>query len=158
MNLTALPPQISHGALHPLMKVRSEFRNILLFMGFEEMSTNRYVESCFWNFDALFQPQAHPARDAHDTFFLNKPATAPIPDPFADYFDRVLQTHENGWETGSLGWRTPWKESEAEKNILRTHTTAISSRTLYEIAQQPLLKPRKFFSIDRVFRNESVDA
>lgn len=24
----------------------------------------------FWNFDALFQPQQHPARDAHDTFFL----------------------------------------------------------------------------------------
>ena len=37
---------------------------------FEEMPTNRYVESSFWNFDALFQPQQHPARDAHDTFFL----------------------------------------------------------------------------------------
>lgn len=24
----------------------------------------------FWNFDALFQPQQHPARDSHDTFFL----------------------------------------------------------------------------------------
>jgi phenylalanyl-tRNA synthetase alpha subunit len=39
-------------------------------MGFEEMPTNNYVESSFWNFDALFQPQQHPARDAHDTFFL----------------------------------------------------------------------------------------
>lgn len=37
---------------------------------FEEMPTNKYVESSFWNFDALFQPQQHPARDAHDTFFL----------------------------------------------------------------------------------------
>ena len=26
--------------------------------------------SSFWNFDALFQPQQHPARDSHDTFFL----------------------------------------------------------------------------------------
>jgi hypothetical protein len=26
-------------------------------MGFEEMPTNNYVESSFWNFDALFQPQ-----------------------------------------------------------------------------------------------------
>lgn len=34
------------------------------------MPTNNYVESSFWNFDALFQPQQHPARDAHDTFFL----------------------------------------------------------------------------------------
>lgn len=31
----------------------------------------RYVESSFWNFDALFQPQQHPARDAHDTFFIS---------------------------------------------------------------------------------------
>jgi phenylalanyl-tRNA synthetase alpha chain len=38
---------------------------------FTEMATNNYVESSFWNFDALFQPQQHPARDAHDTFFLS---------------------------------------------------------------------------------------
>ena len=37
---------------------------------FVEMPTNNYIESSFWNFDALFQPQQHPARDAHDTFFL----------------------------------------------------------------------------------------
>jgi phenylalanyl-tRNA synthetase alpha subunit len=41
-------------------------------MGFEEMPTNNYVENSFWNFDALFQPQQHPARDAHDTFFLTR--------------------------------------------------------------------------------------
>lgn len=35
------------------------------------MPTNNYVESSFWNFDALFQPQQHPARDAQDTFFLS---------------------------------------------------------------------------------------
>ena len=34
------------------------------------MPTNTFTESSFWNFDALFQPQQHPARDAHDTFFL----------------------------------------------------------------------------------------
>ncbi|XP_064939047.1 uncharacterized protein LOC135593142 [Musa acuminata AAA Group] len=35
-------------------------------MGFEEMPTNNFVESSFWNFDALFQPQQHPAHDSHD--------------------------------------------------------------------------------------------
>ena len=45
------------------------------------------VESSFWNFDALFQPQQHPARDAHDTFFLTHPATS---DEFPDaYLQRV---------------------------------------------------------------------
>ena len=52
------------------MKVRAMFREIFLEMGFEEMATQQFVESSFWNFDALFQPQQHPARDAHDTFFL----------------------------------------------------------------------------------------
>lgn len=54
------------------VQVRSQFRNIFLQMGFQEMPTNNYVESSFWNFDALFQPQQHPARDAHDTFFVTR--------------------------------------------------------------------------------------
>lgn len=42
-------------------------------MGFQEMPTSKYVESSFWNFDSLFQPQSHPARDMHDTFFVKNP-------------------------------------------------------------------------------------
>ncbi|VDP43515.1 unnamed protein product [Heligmosomoides polygyrus] len=70
-NFDSLGAQPQCGHLHPLMKVRSEFRQIFFSMGFSEMPTNRYVESSFWNFDALFQPQQHPARDAHDTFFVS---------------------------------------------------------------------------------------
>ena len=69
-NFAALGTPYAGGALHPLLKVRTQFRKIFTQMGFEEMPTNAYVESSFWNFDALFQPQQHPARDAHDTFFL----------------------------------------------------------------------------------------
>jgi len=61
---------IESGHLHPLLKVREEFRKIFFEMGFSEMPTNNFVESSFWNFDSLFQPQQHPARDAHDTFFI----------------------------------------------------------------------------------------
>ena len=43
-------------------QVRAEYRQIFLEMGFTEMPTNNFVESSFWNFDALFQPQQHPAR------------------------------------------------------------------------------------------------
>jgi phenylalanyl-tRNA synthetase alpha chain len=74
-NFNALGTQPTSGHLHPLLKVRSAFREIFLEMGFEEMPTNSFVESSFWNFDALFQPQQHPARDAHDTFFLSQPAS-----------------------------------------------------------------------------------
>jgi hypothetical protein len=58
------------------LQVRAEYRQIFLELGFTEMAANNYVESSFWNFDALFQPQQHPARDAHDTFFIADPATS----------------------------------------------------------------------------------
>lgn len=51
-----------------------------------------------------------------------------------------------------------WKIEEAQKNLLRTHTTAVSARMLYKAAQQKEFKPLKLFSIDRVFRNETLDA
>lgn len=146
-----LPP--NGGALHPLLKVRTQYRKIFTQMGFEEMPTNNYVESSFWNFDALFQPQQHPARDAHDTFFTTLPATS---DTFPeDYLARVKAVHEHGGY-GSCGYGYNWKRSEAQKNLLRTHTTAVSSRMLYKLAQEGF-KPAKYFSIDRVFRNEAVD-
>ncbi|KAK3577561.1 hypothetical protein CHS0354_026530 [Potamilus streckersoni] len=150
--LGVMPPS---GHLHPLLKVRSEFRQIFLEMGFSEMATNKFVENSFWNFDTLFQPQQHPARDAHDTFFISDPAMAhqfPM-----DYLETVKHMHEKGGQ-GSQGYRYDWKIEEAKKNILRTHTTANTSRTLYALAQKTPFKPGKFFSIDRVFRNESLDA
>jgi len=147
------------------------FREIFLEMGFEEMRTNKFVESSFWNFDALYQPQQHPARDEHDTFFIKTPAaTHDIP---RDYLERVRATHEEGgrhlaaeYASGSTGWGYEWSEEVTRTQLLRTHTTAVSSRTLYALAQlakeagRPgeVLKPQKYFSIDRVFRNEALDA
>ncbi len=70
-NFDALGVAPASGHLHPLLKVRAEFRKIFIEMGFTEMPTNNFIESSFWNFDVLFQPQQHPARDAHDTFFIS---------------------------------------------------------------------------------------
>ncbi|XP_019749105.1 phenylalanine--tRNA ligase alpha subunit [Hippocampus comes] len=143
------------GHLHPLMKVRTQFRQIFLEMGFTEMPTNNFIESSFWNFDSLFQPQQHPARDQHDTFFLSDPALAlELPQ---DYLERVKRVHSEGG-FGSQGYKCDWKIEEAQKNILRTHTTAVSARMLYKLAQQEKFTPVKYFSIDRVFRNETLDA
>lgn len=147
--------EIDGGHLHLVLKVRTLFKEIFFEMGFEEMPTNQYVESSFWNFDALFQPQQHPARDAHDTFFLSEPETCVrVPE---DYMQRVKHTHEKGGY-GSVGYDYEWSEDETRKNILRTHTTAVSSKMLYKLAQQETFEPKKYFSIDRVFRNETLDA
>jgi phenylalanyl-tRNA synthetase alpha chain len=122
------------------------------------MPTNRFVESSFWNFDSLFQPQSHPSRDMHDTFFLKgslPPLLSPRSDLFVrahknithcllaapaaaltvpeEYLTRVKEMHEKGGH-GSEGYNYDWKREEAFKNILRTHTTAISSRMLYKLA------------------------
>ncbi|MED6204113.1 hypothetical protein PIB30_006181 [Stylosanthes scabra] len=152
-NYSAKGAPLEGGHLHPLLKVRAQLKQIFLCMGFEEMPTNNFVESSFWNFDALFQPQQHPARDSHDTFFLDAPSTTKrLPE---DYVERVKQIHEiGGYE--SRGYAYDWKREEANKNLLRTHTTAVSSRMLYQLAQKPFA-PKKYFSIDRVFRNEAVD-
>lgn len=142
------------GHLHTLLKVRDQFRQIFLEMGFSEMPTNNFVESSFWNFDALFQPQQHPARDAHDTFFISEPKlSTEFP---CDYLERVRQVHSEGGY-GSQGYGYDWKIEEAQKNLLRTHTTAVSARMLYQLAQKDF-HPAKYFSIDRVFRNETLDA
>lgn len=142
------------GALHPLMKVREEFRQIFFSMGFTEMPSNQYVESGFWNFDTLFVPQQHPARDLQDTFYLKDPAVAKRPQD-DKYLEDIKAVHQDG-AFGSIGYRYPWREEESLRMVLRTHTTAISSAMLKELAKDP--KPTRLFSIDRVFRNEAVDA
>ncbi|KAK2143300.1 hypothetical protein LSH36_855g00035 [Paralvinella palmiformis] len=136
-NFNALGIMPPSGHLHPLLKVRTQFRQIFLEMGFSEMPTNNYVESSFWNFDALFQPQQHPARDAHDTFFISDPAAAhEFPE---DYVDRVKLVHSKGGY-GSQGYQYDWKLDEAAKNIMRTHTTAVSARMLYKLAQEDVIR------------------
>lgn len=57
---------------------------------------------------------------------------------------------------GSIGYRYPWSEDECLRLCLRTHTTALTTWVLHRLASKP--RPAKYFSIDRVFRNEAVDA
>ena len=179
-NFKAKGAPTTAGALHPLNKVRQEFRSIFFEMGFEEMPTNRYVETGFWNFDALFVPQQHPARDLQDTFYIADPAKAdppredPLNDPhrpksaqpaskattakpldYKDYWENVREVHQNG-KYGSIGYRYPWSADECLRLVLRTHTTSVSAYVLHKLAADP--RPARFFSIDRVFRNEAVDA
>lgn len=138
------------GKKHPLQRVLESTRQAFLEMGFEE-AVSPYVESGFWDFDALFQPQDHPAREMQDTFYVARPGRTPLPD--SDLVDRVRATHEDGGETGSVGWRYRWDPEKAMQNVLRTHTTATTIRAL---AANPR-GPRKVFSIGRVFRRETID-
>ncbi len=132
--------------LHPLRELMEEIREIFLGMGFEEISGN-VVESCFWNFDALFVPQDHPAREMQDTFYLSKPSRLDIDEKF---LENVKKAHEGGYY--SVGWRYKWKKSLAEKALLRTHTTAVTIRYLAYNGN----KESKVFYIGRVYRKEKI--
>ncbi len=113
--------------------------------------TGTLTDTSFWIFDALFTPQDHPAREMQDTFFM-KGITGSLPEK--TLVKNVKGAHESG-VSNSKGWNYQWKEGEAEKTLLRTHTTGISARTLSKLKLSDL--PAKYFTIGKVFRNETVD-
>ncbi len=130
---------------HPLTNLINNIRQIFMELGFKEMHGN-LIEPTFWDFDALFQPQDHPARDMQDTFYL-KNFKGEIYG-FEKFKDTIKKAHEKGW-------KYKWNEEEAKKFILRTHTTAVSAHYLTTLKKQDL--PAKIFTIGKVFRNETID-
>ena len=153
-DVTKPGPLLKAGKIHPMINLINEIREIFISLGFTEIR-GPIVESAFFNFDALFQPQDHPARELHDTFYLNNPKVSKLPEK--DRVKAVKETHENGGDSGSVGWGYKWDETIAKKTLLRTHTTATTIRRLAEYFRNNDIPPIKVFSIDRVFRNEKVD-
>lgn len=137
------------GRIHPLRNVMRDVRQIMVELGFEEMDSG-LVESAFWNMDAMFIPQDHPAREVQDTFYL--PGKAVLEN--AELIKRVKAMHEHGGKTGSKGFGYDWDPRVAEQLLLRTHTTATTFRELSKSAKHP----QKKFAIGRIFRNEAIDA
>lgn len=126
-------------------------RKIWVEMGFKEM-TGPIIDTSFWVFDALFQPQDHPARDMQDTFFIDSPRFGKINPEFSN---KICAMHEHGGDINSSGWNYKWDKRISEEYVLRTHTTSLSVRTLSALKPEDL--PAKFFSVGKVFRNEKLD-
>ncbi len=145
-DVTKLPKKAYPGKIHPYQRIIAEMREILLEMGFEELYGG-IVQQSYWNFDALFQPQDHPAREMQDTFYLRE--TLPLPPGY----EKVKAMHVSGGDTSSTGWGGTWKEEKAEQCVLRTHTTSVS---IQHLAKNPN-PPVKAFCIGRVYRRETID-
>lgn len=144
-------PRIGTGKKHPYREFLDAVKTKLVSMGFQEMRGS-LVETEFWNMDALFMPQFHPARDIHDVYFVKEPThAAGIAEPF---LSRVAAAHERGGTTGSTGWGYRFDGERAKRLVLRSQGTAVSARTL---ASAPAV-PGKYFSIARCFRYDQVDA
>ncbi len=153
-DVTVNVPAKSGGRAHFVNDAIAYIKRIWLELGFREMTGN-HIQTAFWDLDALFVPQDHPAREMQDTFYLAKPhEQGAVPKAL---LEKVKAVHEHGGETGSLGWRTPYSEAEAKKLLLRTHTTVLSAQTLAAIKEGQLPLPGKYFAVGTVYRNEALD-
>jgi len=140
-------PKIYAGKRHFVNQAIDYAKRIWTDMGFEEME-GEIINESFWNFDALFTPQDHPARELQDSIFLDRKSEIKE----KELMKKIKEMHENGAGI-SKGWQYKWDVNKAEKLVMRTHTTVLSAKTLYKLKD----KKGKFFAIGRNFRNEAVD-
>ena len=150
-DLTSNVPKVYGGKRHFVNQAMEYAKSIWIEMGFKEMSGDLTVNG-FWNFDSLFTAQDHPVREMQDTFFI-KDIQGKLPDK--KLVDAVKKSHEGGTDS-SRGWQEKWKEEDAKKVLLRTHTTCLSAKTLKKIGENKEF-PAKYFALGKCFRNETVD-
>ena len=142
IDVEAKVPEVFVARTHPLKDTIDEIREIFVTLGFSEILGNM-TQSSFWNFDSLFTPQDHPARELQDTFYLDKLNAKKIGTP--EQIRKVSESHKKNW-------RYQWDINEARKMVLRTHTTCVTIKHLAE--NKP--DEARIFSLGRVFRNEKV--
>jgi phenylalanyl-tRNA synthetase alpha chain len=130
------------GRKHPLTDLINEIREAFTSLGFVEID-GTYIQSAFWNFDALFTPQDHAARDMQDTFYLSEKIKPKIGNK--NLIKQISDTHIKGWKDS-------WNIKIAKKPVLRTHTTPVTLKYLSETKPDEA----RIFTIGRVFRNEKV--
>ena len=138
------------GKRHPISREIEEVKRVWLEMGFTEIKFD-YIQPTFWNMDALFIPQDHPARELQDTFYMEKPENIPIE---GEVVERIKEMHETGGDSRSKGWGYKWSKEEAERAVLRTHTTVCSIKHLAENPEPPV----RAVTIDRNYRCEATDS
>jgi phenylalanyl-tRNA synthetase alpha chain len=90
LSLPGRKPKI--GGRHPLSILSEEIEDIFIQMGFSVV-TGPEVETEYYNFTALNTPKDHPARDMHDTFYLED--------------GRLLRTHTSPVQIRTLEKHSP---------------------------------------------------
>src|SRR5918999_415886 len=151
LDVEASAPIVYPGRRHPLIEIIDEVKEIFIGLGFSEIE-GPIIQSGFWNFDALFTPQDHPAREMQDTFYISAAAQMqqPLPPPIPaskDQISKISQVHKERW-------KRQWDVQEAQRLVLRTHTTPVTLQHLAKVKSSDV--GGRFFSVGRVFRNEKV--
>ncbi|MDQ2056248.1 phenylalanine--tRNA ligase subunit alpha [Halobellus sp. H-GB7] len=153
-NVEADAPEVRGGKTHVLRQTAERVKDVLVGMGFQEMD-GPHADADFWINDCLFMPQDHPARTHWDRFALDVPPIADIPE---DLVDRVEHAHREGVGEDGDGYHSPWSEDFARAVALRGHTTSLSMRYLSGTEVGELEPPQRYFSVEKVYRNDTLDA
>ncbi|ACP55969.1 phenylalanine--tRNA ligase subunit alpha [Saccharolobus islandicus] len=141
-NVEAFPPYYTISKKHYFREFLEKVKDIMISLGFKEINTG-YIEMEFYNFDLLFQPQDHPAREIHDSFAVE--GLGNIEDK--ELLSNVKEIHEKFW-------KYEWKQDITLRLMLRSQTTATTARVL---ASRPKA-PQKVFTLGKVFRPDAIDA
>lgn len=142
--LDAPVPPIYPGKKQAYLRFLDEVKQRLVNLGFEQME-GPLVENAFFNCDALFMPQDHPARGIHDIYYVkNKKRSLK---EYVPFIKSVKKEHKGKWKVS-------FSDAKAERLLLRSQGTALSARTLM---RKDLKIPGKYFAIARCYRPDVVD-
>ena len=154
-NVEADAETVTLGKKHVLQRMSERVTDVLVGMGFQEMQ-GPHVDADFWINDCLFMPQDHPARNHWDRFALDNPGQIDeLPD---ELVERVERAHREGVGPDGEGYHSPWDLDFAKALALRGHTTSLTARHLSGEAMGELEPPQRFFSIEKAYRNDTLDA
>ncbi|MFC7140659.1 phenylalanine--tRNA ligase subunit alpha [Halosimplex aquaticum] len=156
-NVEADAETVHGGKPHALREMSERVKDVLVGMGFEEMQ-GPHVDADFYIHDCLFMPQDHPARDHWDRFALEEPARMDREDLPDDLVEAVESAHRNGVGPDGEGYNSPWDDDFARALALRGHTTNLSVRHLAGVAEGDIEPPQRYFSIEKAYRNDTLDA
>ena len=110
---------IGAGGLHPVTRSLQRIETLFHSIGFE-VADGPEIESDYYNFTALNQPENHPARSMHDTFYL-------------DDGKHLLRTHTSPIQIRYMETHTPPIKIIAPGRVYRVDSDATHSPMFHQI-------------------------
>jgi phenylalanyl-tRNA synthetase alpha chain len=110
---------IQAGGLHPVTHTLERIEALFRSIGFE-VADGPEIETDYYNFTALNQPENHPARSMHDTFYL-------------DDGKHLLRTHTSPIQIRYMQTHTPPIKIIAPGRVYRVDSDATHSPMFHQI-------------------------
>ncbi len=120
-DVTAYKPHQQHGSMHICSQITEQLSNIFISMGYMIVDGPE-METDYYNFSTLNIPSDHPARDSHDTFWLN-------------ISDRLLRTHTSSVQAHTMENNNPPLAIFAPGRVYRNEALDASHEFMFSQAE-----------------------